>query len=59
MHTSATNPEDIAKEVNCVYSMIHSFTQISHCKISNENDSKGVTYKIKTMEFMYSLKKTA
>jgi hypothetical protein len=57
MHTSTTNPEDNAKEVKCVYSIIHSLTQISHCKISNENDSKGVTYKIETMDFMYSLKK--
>jgi hypothetical protein len=51
MHNSITNPEDNTKEVNCVYSRIHSLTQISHCKTSNENDSKGVTYKIKTMDF--------
>jgi hypothetical protein len=51
MHTSITNPEDNIKEVNCVYSRIHRLTQISHCKTSNENDSKGVTYKIKKRDF--------
>jgi hypothetical protein len=51
MHTSITNPEDNTKEVNCIYSKIHSLIQISHCKTTNENDSKGVTYKIKATDF--------
>jgi hypothetical protein len=57
MHTSITNPEDNTKEVNCVHSRIQSLTQISNCKTSNKNDSKGVTYKIKRKDFKYSLKK--
>jgi hypothetical protein len=56
MHTSITNPEGNMKEVNCVYSRIHSPTQISQCKTSNKNDRKGITYKIKTLDFKYILK---